>query len=208
MTSRRLAAVALVLAAVLGACGGGQKTVALKSKHSQLQPASDTGTDTGATTNTADTSTTGGSTNGSVSGTASTSGTIVARPAPTAPSKPAPATTAAPAPGPTGAPATITVTGADDGKSYALHRGDRLVVQLGPGYSWTEPVSSNEAVLARTTGSTSGDGSAQASFAATTAGAANVTATGTAPPSPCRTANPPCMMPDYARQFRVSVTVS
>jgi hypothetical protein len=195
----RTTAVVIVLAAALGACGGGQKTIGLKSREAQLQAET-------TSTQVPDTSTTStGAT--PISGSASSSVTVVARPGTTSPP-----TTKAPPPTPTttvgNRAATVTVTEADDGKTYALHRGDRLVVQLGPGYQWTEPASSNEAVLARTSGSTSGDGSAQATFAATTAGAADVTATGTAPPSPCRTANPPCMMPDYARQFRVSVSVS
>ena len=54
-------------------------------------------------------------------------------------------------------PGTITVTQADSGRSYALHPGDRMVVQLsGPSnYTWTEPTSSDKAVL-QSTGASSG----------------------------------------------------
>jgi hypothetical protein len=196
VNGRRTAAVALLVASGLGACGGGQKTIGLKSKPAQQQA--------DASTTTGETSTTSASA-APVSGGASAPVSVVGRPVTTSP----PTTKAPPPPTTAGThPATVTVTEADDGKSYALRRGDRLVVQLGPGSKWTEPASSNEAILARTGGSANADGSAQASFSAGATGTAEVTATGTAPPSPCRTAKPPCMMPDYARQFRVSVTVS
>jgi hypothetical protein len=95
----------------------------------------------------------------------------------------------------------VTVTDADSGKSYTLHKGDRLVVQLqGSTYEWTEPASSNDAALHRTAGS--GGTSASATFSATASGTASVTSTGDLP---CRKSTPPCMAP--SRLFQISVTV-
>lgn len=71
---------------------------------------------------------------------------------------------------------TVRVTQGDSGQSYVLHRGTLLVVQLsGPTiYTWTEPASSNSAVLQRTGGS-SGN-AVTATFVAEAKGAARVTA--------------------------------
>jgi hypothetical protein len=73
---------------------------------------------------------------------------------------------------------TITVTQADSGRTYHLHTGDHLHIRLsGPSFTnWNEPVSSNQAVLQRTGGS-SGD-PATGTFAAKVTGQAKVTATG------------------------------
>ena len=96
-------------------------------------------------------------------------------------------------------PQTITVTQADSGQSVSLHEGDHLVVQLsGPAiYTWTEPVSSNGAVLARSTGS-SGK-AATASFVATLTGLVRVTASGNP------NCYPQCLAP--SRLFVLTVSV-
>ena len=137
--------------------------------------------------------------------TATPGGTVVGTPGTVQPSPPPepttvpPPTTMPPGPG----PHTFTVTEADSGKSYTLHRGDRLVVQLsGSSLDWTEPASSNDAVLHRTSGSVGTDGSAQATFSANAQGQADVTSTGD---PPCRKSSPPCMAPSML--FQVSVTV-
>jgi hypothetical protein len=137
--------------------------------------------------------------------TASPGSTVVGTPGTVKPSPPPgpttvpPPTTSPPGPG----PHTITVTEADSGKSYTLHRGDHMVVQLsGSSLDWTEPASSNDAVLHRTSGSVGADGSAQATFSANAKGQADVTSTGD---PPCRKSTPPCMAPSML--FQVSVTV-
>jgi hypothetical protein len=133
----------------------------------------------------------------------------VVTPAPTQPgstaSAPPPsATTTAPAPATTtthpAASGTTTVTEADSGRSYQLHRGDRLVVNLaGPAiYTWTEPASSNGAVLSRTSGSPGA--SAGAVFVAAAGGQAVVSATATP------NCYPRCLPP--TRLFQVNVSVA
>jgi hypothetical protein len=105
-------------------------------------------------------------------------------------------------------PQTVVVTNADDGKNYALRRGDRLVVQLQPdGYTWTEPASSNSGVLGRDGGGTKSDGSANATFTAAAAGSADASAEGRSIPPPCATATPRCATPDHVLEFKASVTV-
>jgi hypothetical protein len=96
-------------------------------------------------------------------------------------------------------PRIIHVTLADSGHSYSLSRGTRLVVQLsGPTiYIWTEPVSSNPAVL-KGTGGSSGS-AATATFVAEMTGKARVTAVGSA------TCSPLCLMP--SRLFTLSASV-
>ena len=102
-------------------------------------------------------------------------------------------TVAAPSPG------TITVTQADSGRSYALHLGDRLVVQLsGPSnYTWTKPTSSDQAVL-QSTGASSG-ASASAGFLVMALGTAKVSATDNP------NCYPQCLSP--SRLFEVTVSV-
>ena len=92
------------------------------------------------------------------------------------------------------------MTEADSGKSYVLHRGDRMVVNLtGPAiYTWTEPASSNGVVLARTSGSSGA--TAGAVFAAAADGQASVSA---ADNPNCY---PQCLPP--TRLFQVSVSVT
>ena len=95
---------------------------------------------------------------------------------------------------------TITVTAADSGRSLTLHRGERLAVQLtGPTlYTWTEPASSNMAVLQRKSGSSGGQASAL--FVATRTGRAMVTATDNP------NCYPECLPP--SRLFQVSLSVT
>ncbi len=96
-------------------------------------------------------------------------------------------------------PGTITVTQADSGRSYALHLGDHLVVQLsGPSnYTWTEPTSSDQAVL-QSTGGSSG-ASASAGFLAAAIGAVKVTATDNP------NCYPQCLAPSHVFDVNVSV---
>jgi hypothetical protein len=97
-------------------------------------------------------------------------------------------------------PRLIHVTQADSGHRYSMTRGARLSVQLSGTaiYVWTEPVSSNPAVLKRTGGST-GE-SATAAFVAQAKGNARVTAVGNP------TCYPQCLMASRLFTFTVSVT--
>ena len=94
---------------------------------------------------------------------------------------------------------TITVTQADSGRSYTLRVGDRLVVHLsGPSiYTWTKPVSSDQAVLRRTGGSSGSE--ATATFVAEAKGAVKVTAMDNP------NCYPQCLAPSFL--FVVSVSV-
>jgi len=93
----------------------------------------------------------------------------------------------------------ITVTQADSGQRYSLQKGGRLFVQLvGPtDYTWTEPVSSNGAVLERSAG-TSGD-TATATFIGTSTGQVRVTAVDNP------NCYPQCLPP--SRLFSITVSV-
>lgn len=93
----------------------------------------------------------------------------------------------------------VTVSEANSGQNYTLRAGTRLVARLsGPSiYTWSEPVSSNHAVLQRLEG-TSGS-SSLTSFVAKSKGQARVTATGT---PKCY---PQCLAP--SRLFSIKVTV-
>jgi len=99
----------------------------------------------------------------------------------------------------TTSPRSITVTEADNGRSYSLHEGDRLFIQLmGPAiYTWSEPVSSNGAVLELSVGSPGNI--ATATFVARSTGQARVTAVGN--PS----CYPQCLAP--SRLFVLTVSV-
>ena len=94
---------------------------------------------------------------------------------------------------------TITVTQADNGRTYRLHKGDGLDVQLtGPSdFIWTEPASSNQTVLQRTGGSSGAP--ATGTFVARSPGKAQVTARAT----------PNCSgaCPTLILAFEVNVTV-
>lgn len=72
---------------------------------------------------------------------------------------------------------TITLTLADNGHSYRLHKGDIVDVQLSgsPDFTWAEPGSSNQTVLERTGGSSGA--TATATFVAIKKGKVEVTAT-------------------------------
>ncbi|MBV8560531.1 MAG: hypothetical protein JO050_07145 [Acidimicrobiia bacterium] len=124
-----------------------------------------------------------------------------------APPHAAPTTTAAPNPGSNSA-TTVVVTEADDGKTFTLHRGTQNIsVQLSNDNVWTEPQASNSGVLSRTSGSTNGDGSAAASFAAVGDGQTTISADGRSHPLPCETAQPRCYVPDHIVVFQVTVNV-
>jgi len=93
---------------------------------------------------------------------------------------------------------TIMVTEADNGHRYRLHKGEGLDVQLSSPsiVTWTEPSSSNQAVLQRTSGSPGA--TATGTFIAAAKGKVQVTATGT--PS-CA---PVCQL---LLEFEISVSV-
>jgi hypothetical protein len=95
---------------------------------------------------------------------------------------------------------TIVVTRSDSGRSYTLRTGDHLDVYLsGPDYAiWAEPISSNEAVLTRTGGSSGA--TARAHFFAVRKGEAKVSAT------PSLVCSSVCAGPSLP-VFEVSVTV-
>jgi len=97
---------------------------------------------------------------------------------------------------------TITVTWADNQQSYSLQKGNRLDVELsGPssGFTWTEPTSSNSAVLKRRSGSSGEE--ADGLFLAVGSGKATVMALGSPKCSPqCETA--------VLLLFEVKVTVT
>jgi hypothetical protein len=93
---------------------------------------------------------------------------------------------------------TITVTWADHGRSYSVHKGDRLDVELSgalSGFTWTEPNSSNSPVVRRTSGS-----SGQAEFVAIGPGKATLTAVGN---PKCY---PQCMIASFSFEVKVRVT--
>ena len=95
---------------------------------------------------------------------------------------------------------TITVTQADSGRSYTLHKGDHLDVQLSvpSGFIWTEPASSDQSVLHRTGGSSGS--TATGTFVAKSKGKVEVTAIGkpNCSASPC---------PALLLLFQVNVSV-
>jgi predicted secreted protein len=99
-----------------------------------------------------------------------------------------------------GVPTTRTLTQAQDGRSYSLRVGDRLIVNLtgASSYSWTPSVSSNQAVLLRRAASSGS--STTASFVAGSAGKSRITAVDNPKCSP------QCASP--SRLFSVSVTVT
>jgi hypothetical protein len=99
----------------------------------------------------------------------------------------------------TTAPQSITVTQADNGRTYSLHKDADLFIQLiGPApYTWSEPVSSDGTVLKRSMGSSGNI--ATATFVAKLTGQVRVTAVGN--PS----CYPQCLAP--SRLFVVTVSV-
>ena len=99
---------------------------------------------------------------------------------------------------------TVTVTQADDGKTFTLSRGQHLVVTLDdPSWQWSDPDTDNAKVLARTAVSANPSSThVTASFDAKTNGQAHVSASKDAP---CRYAQPPCMVPTYLWQITVNV---
>jgi hypothetical protein len=179
---------AILLVVTVAGCSG--------SKHARVRTA---------TTGTTSTSTTETSVPPTSSTAAGPNGTIVAvTPPPTAP--PRSTTTAGNLENDNFS--YVVVTEADDGKSFTLHRSNQgIEVRLSTGEVWTEPDTSDPRVLARKAGTTNSDGSANATFDATSDGQATITAEGRSHPQPCQTAQPPCMIPDHVRAFHVNVTV-
>jgi hypothetical protein len=110
-------------------------------------------------------------------------------------------TTRTPGPVVTGAHTeTVKVTRADNGRRYRLAIGDRLDVRLsGPSaVTWTEPVSSDQAVLRRIGGSSGLR--ATGTFTGTVKGSVTVTASGD--DENC----PTCLGPIYGFGVTVSIT--
>jgi hypothetical protein len=108
---------------------------------------------------------------------------------------------------PTTAPPTtgdIVVTQADGGKTFTLHRGQRLVVNLSEsGYIYSEPDTDNPTALPRLSGSADpSTGAATATFKGNGVGQAHVSAS---KDLPCRNSNPPCMAPTQLWQITVNV---
>jgi len=99
---------------------------------------------------------------------------------------------------------TVTVTQDDNGKTVTLRAGQHLVVSLtDASWQWSEPDTDNGSVLTRTAVSANPSSShVTASFDAKKAGQAHVSATKDAP---CRTSQPPCMVPTYMWQVTVNV---
>lgn len=99
----------------------------------------------------------------------------------------------------TTSPESTTITQADSGQSISLHEGSHLSIQLsGPAiYTWTEPISSNGAVLVRSIGS-SGN-TATATFVAQSTGHVRVSAVDNP------NCYPQCLMP--SRLFVLAVSV-
>ena len=99
---------------------------------------------------------------------------------------------------------TVSVTQADDGKTFTLRRGQHLVVTLDDeSWQWSDPDTDNASVLKRTAVSANPSSThVTASFDATAVGQAHVSASKDAP---CRNSQPPCMVPTYLWQVTVSV---
>ena len=97
-------------------------------------------------------------------------------------------------------PHTVTITDTDSGHSVTMHKDDGLDVELsGPSsYTWTEPLSSDQSVLRKVSGSSGA--TANAVFVAVGTGTATVTATDNP------NCYPQCLAPSRAFQVTVSVT--
>jgi hypothetical protein len=122
--------------------------------------------------------------------------TVAARPPTVAP--PATTTTVASSPG----PCPSTATEADNGKTCSVHIGATLVVRLGGGWVWSEPMSSDAKVLQGGPESMNPGGYTMRSFAAVGAGRAQVTSTGNLA---CYYLKPPCLV--ASQGFNITVEV-
>jgi hypothetical protein len=96
---------------------------------------------------------------------------------------------------------TIEVTLADQGRTIAMHVGERFLLNLEGGDAWIVEVA-NQAVLSSVTGMPVPQG-AQGLFEALAVGKTALTATNE---PACRKASPPCMLP--TRSFQVEVVVN
>jgi hypothetical protein len=101
---------------------------------------------------------------------------------------PPPAVTASTSVPPTTRPATpapVVVTAAANGSTVGVRLGQQVVVTLSSGERWAEPVSGDDAVLHRLSGSAdAATGSATATFSAVAAGTAKVTSSRRCLPKP------------------------
>jgi hypothetical protein len=92
----------------------------------------------------------------------------------------------------------------DNGKTFTMHRGERLFVELQPesGWVWSEPDTDNASVLLRTEHRQSTTGYSAAIFLAQTTGQAHVTAFEDAR---CRQSQPACMVPTKSYEITINV---
>jgi hypothetical protein len=132
-------------------------------------------------------------------------------PTTTTPPATSPPATTAPATAPTttrptttvAAPATLHITQADNGRTLSVPLGGTVTVTLASGELWSQPVSSDSAVLRRTSGSVNAStGDATATFSAGARGAAKITSDHRCLPQP----GAACAM--YIALWSVSVTVT
>lgn len=131
--------------------------------------------------------------------TPTTAATTTERPAP-----PATPTTAVPAPPTSGAPQSVALGVGDNHRTVRVARGGSVRVDLhAPSQRWSEPQSTDQRVLTRTSGGQNAQtGEATATFSASAAGTAQIQATGGAlcpPQQPC---------PMYAILWSVTVEVT
>jgi len=135
--------------------------------------------------------------------------------APTSPGSPPPSPHAAPTaparvvPAPTSSPsaARIVLTEADSGRTITVRRGDVVEVDLSApsnGMLWTEPQTTDQTVVRRTSGRTNPDGSASGVFGAAGDGRAQIEASRV---PPCATATPRCLPPQRI-DFVVTIIVT
>lgn len=100
----------------------------------------------------------------------------------------------------TSAGSPVEVTQADNGRTIAMHVGDRFLLNLGEGAAWAVEIA-DPAVLSPVGGMPAAEGS-QGLYEARGAGSTTLTATNE---PPCRKTRPPCMLP--TRVFEVDVIV-
>jgi hypothetical protein len=121
--------------------------------------------------------------------------------APTAPAKVTSSPTAA------SAPVRVVLTEKDSGKTITIHPGDVVEVDLSSpqgGSRWTEPQSTDPAVVKRGSGRTRSDGSSMAVFTAGQNGNAQIQASKV---PACATATPRCLPPQRI-DFQVTIVVT
>ncbi len=105
--------------------------------------------------------------------------------------------------------ATYLLTNEDDGADLTVHPGDTVIVRLdghrqgGVTWGWSEPQSSDPAVLRKLSGARSGSGDSYAYFVAETTGTAEVSAV-----QNCRTTSPGTACAAVVYDWTSTVTVA